>query len=71
MEVLTEGIFYPKSDQIPLRQKSPGTKTPWDKTPKKIKRGFCPTFMFGGFCPMGFCPRGIMSEGLCHRGVLS
>ena len=71
MEVLIEGFISIK------RQNPPGTKAPWVKNPLGqnppiiIIRGFCPTFMFGGFCPKGFCLWGVLSEGFCLRGVLS
>ena len=71
MEVLTKGFLSQK------RKNPPGTKAPWVKNPLGqnppiiIIRGFCPTFMFGGFCPKGFCLWGVLSGGFCLRGVLS
>ena len=71
MEVLTKGFLSQK------RKNPPGTKAPWVKNPLRqnppiiIIRGFCPTFMFGGFCPKGFCLWGVLSGGFCLRGVLS
>ena len=71
MEVLTKGFLSQK------RKNPPGTKAPWVKNPLGqnppiiIIRGFCPTFMFGGFCPKGFCLWGVLSCGFCIRGVLS
>ena len=70
MEVLTKGFLSQK------RKNPPGTKAPWVKNPLGqnppiiIIRGFCPTFMFGGFCPKGFCLWGVLSGGFCLRGVL-